>query len=74
VPWSGRDQKLLDESEWLVSRVLVSSARDTAVNEVLNISTDVRPCVLSSEQVESSVLAWVSCGRVIVLELQDAGS
>jgi hypothetical protein len=74
MPRSWRDWELLDESERLVSGVLVSFAGDTAVDKILNISTDVRPCVLSSEKVEGSVLAWMSCGRMIVLKLQDMRS
>jgi hypothetical protein len=38
-------------------------------HEVFNVSMYVWPGVLSSEQVEGLVLARVSCGRVILLEL-----
>jgi hypothetical protein len=69
MPRSGWYRKLLNKTERFVSWVLVPFAGDTAVNKVLNISTYVRPGVLSAEQVEGSVLARVSCGQVIVLEL-----
>ena len=71
---SGRDRELLDESEWLVSRVLIPFARDAAVNKIFDVSTDIRPCIISSEKVEGSILAGVSCSRMIVLELENAGS
>ena len=57
MPWSGWNGKLLNKSEWLVSGVLVSFAGDAAVNEIFNVSMDVRPGVVSSEQDERSVLA-----------------
>ena len=74
MPWSGWNRKLLDKSEGLVARVLVPFAGDTAVNEVFNVSTDVRPGVLSSEQVECMILAGVSCSQVVMLELENAGA
>ena len=49
MPRSGWDRELLNESEWFVSRVLVSFAGDAAVNEIFNVSTYIRPCIISSE-------------------------
>jgi hypothetical protein len=69
VPWSWWDQELLNQSEWLVLGVLVPFAGDTTVNKIFNVSTYIRPGVLSSEQVKGLVLAGVSCSWVIVLEL-----
>ncbi len=73
MPGSGRNQELLDESKWFVARVLVPFAGDATVNKVFNISTDVRPSVISSEQVKSTVLARVSCSRMVMLELENMG-
>lgn len=39
----------------LVSRGLVAFAGEAALNKILNINTDVGPCVISSEQVECEV-------------------
>ena len=47
--WSGQDQELLNKSEWFMARVLVSFAGDAAVNEILNISMYIRPCIILLE-------------------------
>ena len=49
MPWMQRNRELLDKSEWLVLWVLVSLAGDTAVNKVLNVSTNVGPSIVLSE-------------------------
>jgi hypothetical protein len=59
----------LDQSEWLVSGVLVPFAGDTTVDKIFNISTYIQPGVLSSEQVKGLIFARVSCSWAIVLEL-----
>ena len=55
-------------------RFLVVLAGNTAVDVVLDVCTDVRPCVVPTKEVGCSVLSRVSSGGVIVLELEDAGS
>ena len=69
MPRTGRNGELLDEAEGFVSWGLVSFAGNTAVDKVLDDSADIGPCVVLSEEVERAVLAGVSCGWVIVLEL-----
>lgn len=69
VLWSGRNGELSNEPKRLVSRGLVLLAEDAAINKILNISRDIGPCVISSEQVECAVLARLSCERLVVLEL-----
>jgi hypothetical protein len=49
MPRSGRYRELLNESERFVSRVLVSFAGDAAVNEIFNVSTYIRPGIISSK-------------------------
>ena len=49
MPRSRQDWELLNKSEWFVSRVLVSFAGDAAVHEIFNVSTYIRPCIISSE-------------------------
>ena len=49
-------------------------ARNAAVNEVFNVSTDIRPGVVSMEESGSLVLTRVSSGRVIMFELEDVGA
>ena len=49
VPWTWRNRELLNKSEWLVSRVLVSLAGNTTVNKILNISMHIRPSIVLSE-------------------------
>ena len=73
MPGMGRNGKLLDEAEGFVLWGLVSFAGETAVNEIFDVSTDVRPHVISAKEVEGMVLAGVSCSRMIVLELEDMG-
>ena len=69
MPRTGRNGELLDEAEGFVSWGLVSFAGNAAVDEVLDVSADIGPCVVLSEEVECAVLARVSCSWVIVLEL-----
>ena len=49
MPWTQWNRELLDKSERLVSRVLVSLAGDTTVNKVLNVSMNVGPSIILSE-------------------------
>ena len=49
MPWTRRNRELLDKSERLVSRVLVSLAGDATVNKVLNVSMNVGPSIILSE-------------------------
>ena len=69
VPWLRRDRKLLYEPEWLVTWSLVPFTRNTTVDIVLNVSTDVRPSVFVAEEVKGPVLAWMSSCGMIVFEL-----
>ena len=64
---------MLDYTERLVSRLLVALARITAFDKVFNVSTHIRPGVVSMEESSSSVLTRVSSSRVIMLELEDVG-
>ena len=73
MPWSRRNRELLDETERLVSGSLVSLAGNTTVNIVFDVSTYVRPGVIASEQVVSSVLSRVSSSWMIMFELEDTG-
>lgn len=72
MPWSGQNRKLLDESEGLVTWVLVLFAGDATVNEVFNVSMDVGPSV--SRRSKSSVRFWPGCPAVGMLELENAGA
>ena len=65
---------MLDEAERFVLRFLVALAGNTAIDVVLDVCTDVRPCVVPVKEVGCSVLSRVSSSGVIMLELEDAGS
>jgi hypothetical protein len=71
MPWSRWNRKLLNKSEWLMARVLVSLAGDTTVNKVLNVSVDVRPSIIESEELERLILTRMACSGMIVLELEN---
>ena len=49
MPWTRWNWELLNKSERLVSQVLVPLAGDATVNEVLNVSTNVRPSIILLE-------------------------
>ena len=74
MPGLGRYRELLNESERLASGVLVPFAGDATGNDVLNVSADVRPCVVSSETVGCAVLVRVPCSGMIMLESEDASA
>ena len=65
---------MLNKSEGFMAGILVAFAGDTTVNKILNVSADIRPNIIESEELERVTLAGMTSSRVIVFELQDASA
>lgn len=74
MPGTRRDRELSDETIGTMPRDFVPFARNAGVAESLDIGTEVWPGVLSSNELEGTVLTGMACRDVVVFELQDSGS